>query len=60
MPKIKGGTFSRKNLITEKKSKNKRRGLQTQKLDDWKSLFELEKNDYKTAKDPIKCQLGEL
>ena len=60
MPKVKGGAFSRKNLTTEKFSKISGGAFKRKKLNDWKNFLELEKNDDKMAKDPIKCQLGEL
>ena len=60
MPKVKGGTFSRKNLTTEKFSKISGGAFKRKKLDDWKNTSGTGKNDDKTAKDPIKCQLGEL
>ena len=58
MPKVKGGTFSRKNLTTDKIPKvsiPKGKNLTTEKI-----LLELEKDDGKSDNDPIKCHLGEL
>ena len=58
MPKVKGGTFSRKNLTPEKNPKvsiPKRKNLTNEKI-----LLKLEKDYGKLAKDPIKCHLGEL
>ena len=58
MPKVKGGAFSRKNLTTE--NIPKRKSLKTEKRKNPDILLELEKDDDKSAKDQIKCHLGEL